>query len=51
MSEENKNVLLLKSCTILAKVFSDIEHVGKYSWGEVVAASHSVCRFTWHFDV
>ena len=27
--------------------FSEIGHVGKHSWGKVVAANHSICRVTW----
>jgi len=41
----------LKVLQFLQKIFREIEHVGKYSWGEVVAANHSICQVTWHFDV
>jgi len=43
--------MFLKVLQFLPKKFSEIEHLGKYSWGEVVAANRSVCQVTWHFNV
>ena len=47
--KQNKNYLAAKK--FYKTFFIKIEHVGKYYWGEVVAANHSVRWVTWHFDV